>query len=272
MKTDEPAGPTARDDLADLDPLWRSKDQKAWYWYDWANSRLLHHRLVGPVRALHDHGRRQGGRLHRPGRDLQQDGQRAWARPRRRLAAVLPHELRHHRERVRAAGRRCVRGPLVPQEVAHGRLRVGRVVLLRPAVLHAGRAAGSSAPSPSCWRACWAAARWSATTRSWSTSRPRTSATTCRRVGGRSAISAAAAAGPEPGRLPRPRHLRTGRGHGRPALVAVCRRVVGGLHDHPDGAAAQLRRRATSSPPRARSSTAASGSCTRRCRRCVGSR
>ena len=24
--------------IADLRPLWRSKDQKAWYWYDWANS------------------------------------------------------------------------------------------------------------------------------------------------------------------------------------------------------------------------------------------
>ena len=24
--------------IADLSPLWRSKEQKAWYWYDWANS------------------------------------------------------------------------------------------------------------------------------------------------------------------------------------------------------------------------------------------
>jgi MFS transporter, UMF1 family len=24
--------------VADLEPLWRSKEQKAWYWYDWANS------------------------------------------------------------------------------------------------------------------------------------------------------------------------------------------------------------------------------------------
>jgi len=29
------AGP---EPIADLRPLWRSKDQKAWYWYDWANS------------------------------------------------------------------------------------------------------------------------------------------------------------------------------------------------------------------------------------------
>jgi UMF1 family MFS transporter len=29
---------TAEEGIADLRPLWRSKDQKAWYWYDWANS------------------------------------------------------------------------------------------------------------------------------------------------------------------------------------------------------------------------------------------
>jgi MFS transporter, UMF1 family len=38
MKTDEPSGPNGPDSIADLSPLWRSKDQKAWYWYDWANS------------------------------------------------------------------------------------------------------------------------------------------------------------------------------------------------------------------------------------------
>ena len=29
---------TTGEGIADLRPLWRSKDQKAWYWYDWANS------------------------------------------------------------------------------------------------------------------------------------------------------------------------------------------------------------------------------------------
>jgi UMF1 family MFS transporter len=29
---------TTGEGIADLKPLWRSKDQKAWYWYDWANS------------------------------------------------------------------------------------------------------------------------------------------------------------------------------------------------------------------------------------------
>ena len=32
------AGPNDPRGIADLRPLWRSKDQKAWYWYDWANS------------------------------------------------------------------------------------------------------------------------------------------------------------------------------------------------------------------------------------------
>jgi UMF1 family MFS transporter len=27
-----------RAELVDLDPLWRSREQRAWYWYDWANS------------------------------------------------------------------------------------------------------------------------------------------------------------------------------------------------------------------------------------------
>jgi MFS transporter, UMF1 family len=29
---------TGPEPIADLRPLWRSRDQKAWYWYDWANS------------------------------------------------------------------------------------------------------------------------------------------------------------------------------------------------------------------------------------------
>ena len=27
-----------RSDFVDLDPLWRSQEQRAWNWYDWANS------------------------------------------------------------------------------------------------------------------------------------------------------------------------------------------------------------------------------------------
>ena len=45
------------------EPLDRAKEQKAWYWYDWANSRLLHDDPHGPLRAVHDHGRRPRGRL-----------------------------------------------------------------------------------------------------------------------------------------------------------------------------------------------------------------
>ena len=48
---------------------------------------VLHDRALGAVRAVHDHRRRQGRRLRRPRRDLQQDGLRAGPAPRRRLAA-----------------------------------------------------------------------------------------------------------------------------------------------------------------------------------------
>ena len=43
------------------------------------------------------------------------------------LAALLPDQLRHDRQRVRAAGRRRLRRPFGPQEVAHGGLRLGRL-------------------------------------------------------------------------------------------------------------------------------------------------
>ncbi len=100
---------------------------------------FLHHCSLGPLRAVHGDGRRQGRRLRRRRRHVQQDGRPARPAPRGGLAAVLPDQLRHDRERVRAADRRRVRGPLAPQEVAHGRLCLGRLVLLRAAVLHAGR-------------------------------------------------------------------------------------------------------------------------------------
>ena len=48
--------------IADLRPLVRAKEQRAWYWYDWANSRLRHHDGRGAVRAV-PHLRRRGQRL-----------------------------------------------------------------------------------------------------------------------------------------------------------------------------------------------------------------
>ena len=46
-------------------------------------------------------------RLRRRRRHLQQDREPARAAPRGRVAAVLPDQLRHHRQRLRAAGRRA---------------------------------------------------------------------------------------------------------------------------------------------------------------------
>lgn len=43
MKPTDPhrPDPQAAQGIADLTPLWRSKEQKAWYWYDWANSAFV---------------------------------------------------------------------------------------------------------------------------------------------------------------------------------------------------------------------------------------
>ena len=59
MTTDAPSGsPTCR-------PIDRLKQQKAWNWYDWANSAYYTTVLIGAVRAVHDHRRGQGRRLRR---------------------------------------------------------------------------------------------------------------------------------------------------------------------------------------------------------------
>ena len=71
-------------EFADLGPLDRAREQKAWYWYDWANSAYYTTVAHGAVRAVHDRRRRAGGRLRGPGRDLRQDRQRARAAPGRR--------------------------------------------------------------------------------------------------------------------------------------------------------------------------------------------
>ena len=126
-----PASPTST-------PLDRPQEQKAWYWYDWANSAYyttVLSVLFAPY-MITVAGRAAG--CGDAGRHLRQDRRRARPAPGRRLAAVLPDQLRHHRQRVRAAGRRRDRRPLGAQEAAHGRLRVGRLVLRRAAVLHAG--------------------------------------------------------------------------------------------------------------------------------------
>ena len=126
-------------------------------------------------------------------------------------------------------------------------------VLLRAAVLHAGRQLAARRRRRSCSRACSPAARWSATTRSSSTSPPRTSATTSPRAAGRSATSAAACCWPSTSPCSSAT-TRSGSSEGMagPALAAVGGDLVGRLHDHPDGPAAQLRPAQRGARPRAR--------------------
>jgi len=63
---------TSNTGFADLGPLNRAREQKAWYWYDWANSAyyttvlsVLFAPYMITVRAVHDHRRRPGGWLWR---------------------------------------------------------------------------------------------------------------------------------------------------------------------------------------------------------------
>ena len=75
-----------------------SAEQRAWYWYDWANSAYYTTVLSRAVRAVHDHRRRPRGRLRRRrGRTCDKTVERAGSAPGRGLAAVLPDQLRHHR-------------------------------------------------------------------------------------------------------------------------------------------------------------------------------
>ena len=204
--------------------------------------RLLHDRALRPLRAVHDHRRRRGGRLRRPRRHVQQDGQPARPRPRRRFAALLPDQLRHHRQCVRAAHRRRVRRPVAPQEVAHGRATPGPARSSAPCCSSCRARAGRSAPSrivlASILGGCSLVSYYAilcdistederdhVSSRGWAFGY----------LGGGLLLALNLAV------VPRPRHVRARRGDGRAALAAVGGRLVGRLHDHPDGAAAQLR-------------------------------
>ena len=118
---------TAAIGRADLSAAERLQQQKAWNWYDWANSAYYTTVLSVLFAPYMSTVAGTGRRLRRRRRLLQQDGEPARPAPRRRVAAVLPDQLRHHRQRVRAAGRRRLRRPLEPQEVEHGRLRLRRL-------------------------------------------------------------------------------------------------------------------------------------------------
>ena len=170
------------------------KEQKAWYWYDWANSAFYTTVLTvlfAPY-MIEVAGKAAGCTESTRENDCAKTVSLWVPRPRGRVAAVLPDQLRDDLQRVPPAGRRRDGRPVAAQEGAHGRLRLGRCVLLRAAVLHEGRELAARRGLHRRWPACSPAARWSATRRSCATSPPRRSATTSRRAAGPSATSAAA--------------------------------------------------------------------------------
>ena len=254
------AGP---EPIADLRPLWRSKDQKAWYWYDWANSAFYTTVLsvlfapymitvAGKAAGCVDPDETCSKTVSVLGLDL--------------AAGSLPFYLTSFAT-IASAFVLPVVGAFVDRSHRKkwhmGVLRLGRRVLLRAAVLHAGRElaarrrvdrdrehprrllAGQLLRDP---RRHLDRGR----------ARPRLLARLGVRLPRRRT-----AAGPQPRRLPRPRHGRAGRGHGRPDLAAVGGRLVGRLHDHPDGPPAQLRPAQHGRGPRAASSSEASASSSR---------
>ncbi len=182
--------------IADLGPLRdqaeRQREQKAWYWYDWANSAYyttVLSVLFAPFMIT------VAGRAAGCGDDADDTCDKtvepAGTAPGRRLPAVLPDQLRDHPQRRHPADRRCDGGPVTAQEAAHGRLRVGRCVLRGAAVPDEGRQLAAGGVRDRDEQRARRAAPWSATTRSCATSRPRRSETRSPRAAGPSATSVA---------------------------------------------------------------------------------
>ena len=205
------------------------------------------------LRAVHDHGRRQGGRLRRPRRDVQQDGQpaRASTSPPARCPSTSPASPPSParsccRSSARSStGRRARSGTWAAYAWAGSFFcallffmqgeswQLGAVAIVLASIL-----GGCSLVSYYAILVDISTEdeRDHVSSRGWAFGY----------LGG-GLLLALNLVG-----LPRARHVRARRGDGRPALAAVGGRVVGRLHDHPDGAAAQLRRRRTWWPPRAR--------------------
>ena len=134
--------------IADLSPLARRREQKAWYWYDWANSAYFT-TILTVLFAPYMIAVVRGARL-RPcsGDGLRREGGRARRGHRGRQPRGLPrHRLDPDRRRRAARWSGAVIDRSVTQAGPHGGLRLGRRRLRRLAVLRDRRPAGRSAPS-----------------------------------------------------------------------------------------------------------------------------
>ena len=227
--------------IANLEPLARQRQQKAWNWYDWANSAYYTTVLsvmfapymitvAGRAAGCVDADETCTKTVSLLGLQLAAG-----------LAAVLPDQLRDDRQRVPAAGRRRLRRPVGTQEAAHGRVRLGR----RPS-------------SPRCCSSCRATTGRSVP---WHRAEQRARRLLAgqllrdpgghlHRGGARPGLLAGlgvglprrrAAAPGQPGDVPRPRRARPLPGPGGAALAAVRGPLVGVVHADPGAPAAQLR-------------------------------
>ena len=170
-----------------------TREQRAWYWYDWANSAYVTTTatvLMSPYLTTVA----EAGRLSRPARRPGLHDEPLGARHPRRagVAVVLHRDLHDDPVRDRPDLHRRHRRPQPATDPALRRLRVGRRPRREPHVLRrrhqlaARRRRSSSSPASA------SAPRSSSTTRSCAASPTRTSATGSPRRAGRSATSAAA--------------------------------------------------------------------------------
>ena len=83
--------------VADLRPLAQAREQKAWYWYDWANSAYVT-TIATVLLAPYLIAIAEGGRGRQP-------DQRARALGRAGLAAVVPRHVLHDPLRADPAAR-----------------------------------------------------------------------------------------------------------------------------------------------------------------------
>ena len=237
MSTPAPVG------IADLSPLDRRRQQKAWNWYDWANSAYYTTSLsvlfgpymitvAGRAAGCADADETCSRTVSVLGLDLAAGSLPSYLTSFATIAGAFVLPI------VGALGR-----PVGRTRSATWPASPGRAPLRVAAVLHAGRQlAARRALRGGDEQRARRLRRWSATTRSCATSRPRRSATASRRAAGRSATSAAACCCSSTWSIVLlPRQLRPRHRDGRPGLAAVGRGVVGRVHDHPVRAAARPR-------------------------------
>ena len=136
--------------IADLGPLDRLRQQKAWNWYDWANSAYYTTVLIvlfapymitvaGRAAGCGDADDTCNKTVNVLGLHLAAGSLPFYLTSFATIASALP-----------AAGRRRLRRPLGAQEVAHGRLRLGRRRSSPRCCSSCRATTGSSARSRSC--------------------------------------------------------------------------------------------------------------------------